>query len=576
MASSAPRAPSELLATLRQYRSAITGVVWMSVVLNVLTLAGSIYMMLVYDLILPSRSVSSLLGLLVMITVVYCFQAVFDLLRSRTLSHIGASLDVDLDGRVHRLVSAMALRGRSAAESQQPTRDIDQIRAFLASSGPTALIDLPWVIFFIAVLCFFHIWLGVTTLVGALVMVALTVLTDRKSGEPARAATMLSAQRNAATDTARRHAEEIRALGMAGRTETQWVTVNRAYLAAQQRLSDISGGYGGFARIFRMLLQSMILTVGALLVISDKASGGVIFASSILGARALAPIDQSISNWKNFIAARQSWSRLDTLLAQLPQPDEVLALPAPKTSFAAEHLTLVPPGSQRPTVVDADFTLKAGDAVSIIGPSASGKSSLARGLVGVWPAVQGKIRLDGAALDQWSPDALGRHIGYLPQNVTLLDGTVAQNIARFEEDAADDRIIAAATAAGVHDLILRLPQGYETPVGADGTSLSAGQRQRVALARALYGDPFFVVLDEPNSNLDAEGELALVEAIRGVRARGGIVIVIAHRPGVLDAVDLVLFMQDGRVRAFGPKAEVLQRLMPPRPNIVPVPTQAKA
>jgi ABC-type protease/lipase transport system fused ATPase/permease subunit len=253
-----------------------------------------------------------------------------------------------------------------------------------------------------------------------------------------------------------------------------------------------------------------------------------------------------------------------------------LALPPPETSFAAEHLTLAPPGAQRPTVIDVDFALNAGDAVSVIGPSASGKSSLARGLVGVWPAVQGKVRLDGAALDQWAPDALGRHIGYLPQNVLLIDGTIAQNIARFDEDATDESVIAAARAAGVHDLILRLPRGYATPVGSDGTSLSAGQRQRVALARALYRDPFFVVLDEPNSNLDTEGELALVEAIRGVRQRRGIVVVIAHRPGVLDAVDLLLVMQEGRVRAFGPKTEILQKIMPPRPTIVPAPTQAQA
>ena len=572
------RSRSELLSSLAPYRPALVSVVWLSAILNVLTLAGSIYMMLVYDVVLPSRSISTLLGLLLIVTVCYCFQAAFDLLRSRSLSHLGAAIETDLAPRLHGIVAASALRGRAQAESLQPIRDMDQVRAFLSSGGPSALMDLPWVFFFLAVLCFFHIWLGVTTLVGALLLIGLTVLTDMQSRAPAQAAAEFAMRRSAATEASRRHAEEIRVMGMRGRNEQSWLAVNRHYLAAQQRLAEVSTGLGGFSRIARMLLQSMVLTVGAALVIDGKASGGVIFASSILSARALAPIDQSIANWRTFVSARQSWRRLDTQLSMLPPEDAPTALPPPEHRLTVELATLVPPGAQTPTVIDASFALVAGDGVAIIGPSAAGKSTLARAITGVWPLVRGQVRLDGAALDQWAPDALGPHIGYLPQSVELMEGTVAQNIARFDPEAPDETIVAAARAAGVHDLVLRLERGYDTLVGPDGSTLSAGQRQRIALARALYGDPFLVVLDEANSNLDQEGEQALIEAIGRVRARGGIVVAIAHRPSILQAVEHVLVMQDGRVRAFGPKAEVMPRLIGPAgaPPGAPPPPIAEA
>ena len=552
---------SELMAGLASYRPALVTILWLSAILNVLTLAGSIYMMLVYDVVLPSRSISTLLGLLLIVTVCYCFQATFDLLRSRSLSHLGAAIETDLAPRIHGLVTSSSLRGRPQAESLQPIRDMDQVRAFLSSSGPSALMDLPWVFFFLAVLCFFHVWLGVTTMAGGIVLVGLTMVTDIKSRAPSQAAAELAMRRSAATEAARRHAEEIKVMGMHGRTEATWLATNRHYLGAQQRLAEVSSGLGGFSRIARMLLQSLVLTVGAALVIDGKASGGVIFASSILSARALAPIDQSIANWRTFISARQSWRRLDTQLSAVPFRSPVTALPAPRRSLSVEQVTLVPPGAPVPTVIDAAFALAAGDGVAIIGPSAAGKSSLARAITGVWPLVRGQVRLDGAALDQWEPDALGPHVGYLPQTVELMEGTVAQNIGRFDPAASDEAIVAAARAAGVHDMLLRLDKGYDTFVGPDGNALSAGQRQRIALARALYGDPFLVVLDEANSNLDGEGEQALVEAIQGVRKRGGIVVAIAHRPSILEAVEHVLLMQEGRVRAFGPKAEIMPRLI---------------
>jgi ATP-binding cassette subfamily C protein len=307
-----------------------------------------------------------------------------------------------------------------------------------------------------------------------------------------------------------------------------------------------------------------VLAVGAYLVIYQQATAGIIIAGSILSARALAPVDLAIANWRGFVGARQSWKRLTDLLTLLPAQATPMALQPPSRSLVVENAGIMPPGSEKAVVQDVSISLQAGNGLGIIGPSGSGKSSMARALVGVWRLARGRIRLDGAALDQWSPDALGQHMGYLPQDVELLAGTVAQNIGRFSEELDATAVIAAATAAGVHDLIVSLPEGYETQVGENGSALSAGQAQRVALARALYGDPFLVVLDEPNSNLDADGDEALSRAILGVRARGGIVVVIAHRPSAIAGVDLLLMMNQGRAQAFGPKEEVLARVLQQR------------
>jgi len=332
---------------------------------------------------------------------------------------------------------------------------------------------------------------------------------------------------------------------------------------SQERASDVAANLGAVSRVLRMLLQSAVLAVGAYLVIHQEASAGVIIASSILTSRALAPIELAIAHWKHFLSFRQSWSRLAKLLGQFAAGQAPMELPAPCQSLVVEAVCVTPPGVQALVVRDAAFRLEAGQALGMIGPSGSGKSSLARALVGVWQQVRGKIRLDGAALEQWPTDELGRQIGYLPQDVELFEGSVAENICRFETTPDPQAVIAAAVAADVHDLILRLPDGYETRIGEGGMALSAGQRQRVALARALYRDPFLVVLDEPNSNLDAEGEQALTKAIAGVRKRNGIVIVIAHRAAALVAVDLVMAMANGQVQAFGPKEDVLRKVLRP-------------
>ena len=422
--------------------------------------------------------------------------------------------------------------------------------------------------FYLGICFLFHVWIGVAALVGAIVLVTLTLLTETFTRRPAKVTTGLAQQRNVLAEASRRNAEALRAMGMGPQITAMWSAVNTKYLDSQQQASDVSGGFGAISKVARMTLQSAVLGVGAYLVIGQEASAGIMIASSILSARALAPVDLAIANWRNFIGFRQSWRRLQDLLAKLPPERQPMNLPAPTSSFAVEGAAVVPPGDKRLVVQDVAFRLEKGTGLGIVGPSGSGKSCLARALVGVWQPVRGIIRLDGAALDQWSASSLGRHVGYLPQDVELLAGTVAQNIARLDPQPDSGKVIAAAKAAGVHDLILGLPNGYETEIGEGGATLSAGQRQRIALARALYDEPFLVVLDEPNSNLDSEGEEALTQAILGVRVRGGIVIVIAHRPSAIAGVDQLMVMAGGRLQAFGPKEEVLGKMMR-RPRAAP-------
>lgn len=553
---------TELGAAIARYRTAFTTVAILSAALNVLLLGGSIYMMLIYDSVLPSHSMPTLFGLMAMVLVVYLFQGLFDTTRTRILSDVAAGLDRQMAARVQRAISEIRLRGaRTPGDGLTAMRDLEQIRAFLGGTGPSTLIDLPWIIFFLAILFLLHVWLGVVATAGAIVLIGLTLLTDRQTRDLIGRASQISSIRNGLAEANLRHVEVLTALGMRSRMQARWDEVNAAHLTAQNGMSRTVGLYGGAGKIFRLFLQSLILTVGAILVIDGKASGGVIFASSILSGRALAPVDGAIANWRGFAAARLGWKRLNDMLARVPaEPDTITMLPAPKRTLKVEQLAVAPPGTQRVTVSNADFTLEAGSALGIVGPSAAGKTSLGRALIGVWRPVRGSVRLDGAALDQWAPDMLGSFVGYLPQTVELMEGTVADNISRFDTEPDSAAVIAAAEAAGVHELIVQLPQGYETPVGSDGSELSAGQRQRIGLARALYRDPFLVLLDEPNSNLDAAGEAALEGAVASVRARGGIAILIAHRPAALAQCNYVLFLREGRQEAFGPRDEVLAKI----------------
>jgi ATP-binding cassette, subfamily C, type I secretion system permease/ATPase len=560
---------SELGDALRACRAAFIGVGLMSCVINVLYLTGSIFMLEVYDRVLPSRSVPTLIGLVVLAGGLYIAQGLLDLLRGRILGRIGTSLDEAINARVFDTIVRLPLVMGNRTEGLQPLRDLDNVRSFLGSQGPGAFFDLPWLPLYMAICFAFHWLLGVTALAGAIILITLTLITEFMSRSPAKEAMTLAARRNDLAAASRRNAEVLVAMGMSGRLRRRWSEANESYLAGNQRASDVAGGLGAVAKVLRMMLQSAVLAVGAYLVIFQEATGGIIIAGSILSARALAPIDLAIAHWKGFVAARQSWHRLNRLLQQMPAAGTQTLLQAPTQRLSVEAVTLAAPGDQRVIVADVTFALEAGSGVGIIGPSGSGKSSLVRALVGVWMPFRGKVRLDGAALDQWSPDVLGRYVGYLPQDVELFTGTVAQNISRFDPEANSDDIIAAAKEAGVHEMIIKMREGYDTQVGEQGAALSAGQAQRIALARALYGNPFLIVLDEPNSNLDSEGDEALTRAVRSARERGAVVVVVAHRPIGIEGVDQILVLKEGRMQAFGPKETVLAQVLQPR--VAPVP-----
>ena len=559
---------SELGEAIRACRGAFLGVALISCMVNLLYLTGSIFMLEIYDRVLPSRSVSTLVGLVVLAGGLYVAQGILDLVRARILVRIGTALDEALSGRVFGTVVRLPLVS-GGNQGLQPLRDLDNVRSFLSGMGPSALFDLPWLPVYLAICFVFHPLIGLTALVGAVILIVLTVLTEILTRIRSADAVALATHRSDVAAASRRNAEVLRAMGMSGRMTRRWMQANRKYLDGHQRTSDVVGGLGAIAKVFRMALQSAVLGVGAYLVIHQQATAGLIIAGSILSARALAPVDLAIANWKGFVAARESWHRLNRLLQSLPAEGVPTLLDAPSRRLQVESVSIVPPGDQKVVVQDVTFALEAGNGLGIIGPSGSGKSSLLRALVGVWSPARGTVRLDSAALNQWSADKLGQHIGYLPQDVELFDGTVAENICRDDPDAGADAIIAAAKQAGVHELIVGMRDGYDTQIGPQGSVLSAGQAQRIALARTLYGDPFLIVLDEPNSNLDAEGDEALTRAIRAARTRGAIVVVVAHRPVAIEGVDLLLVMKEGRVQAFGPKDTVLGQVLQRSPAHTP-------
>ncbi|RWD21046.1 type I secretion system permease/ATPase, partial [Mesorhizobium sp.] len=437
---------SELAAAMRSCRSAFAAIALFSGVLNVLMLSSSIYMLEIYDRVLPSRSVPTLIGLSLLVAILYAGQAVLDFVRGRILVRIGTALDEALGARVYASVLKLPLKLGRGGDNMQPVRDLDSVRTFMSGSGPTALFDLPWLPLYLAIIFMFHVLLGLTALVGAIVLVLLTVYAERLTRKPVTSGTQTGIVRNGLTLAGNRNAEVIAALGMGGRMAAKWEEANRDYLAEQRSVSDIAGGFGAVSKMLRMLLQSAMLGVGAWLVIEQQATAGIIITASILSGRALAPVDLVIANWKGFLTARQGWQRLNRMLAAMPADARPMALPMPARHIFMQIVSIAAPGTQRLLVHEASFALEAGHAVGIIGPSGSGKSTLVRALVGAWPLAAGRVRLDGADLDQWSQEDRGRFIGYLPQDVELFAGTVAENIARFEPDADPALVIAAARA----------------------------------------------------------------------------------------------------------------------------------
>lgn len=536
----------------------------LSGLINVLALTGSIYMLQIYDRALTSGSVPTLVALSVLAAGLYLFQGVFDTIRSQVLVRVGGRVDRKVAPMAHRVTIDMPRFGFSTAEALERGRDVDTVRGFLGSQGPVALFDLPWMPLYVAFVYLLHPYLGALTLAGAFVLTLLTLatelLTRRHAGEAQKAAVL----RNSIAHSNAQNAEVLKAMGFGSRAVERFRRANAEHLKVQTRTSDISGTFGALSRVLRMLLQSAILGLGAYLTISGELTAGAIIAASVASARALAPVDLAIANWKNVVSARAAWRRLKETAAALDKAKQPMDLPVPSGSLRVEKVTVAAPGSGRVLLADVDFQLEAGQALGVIGPSGGGKTTLVRALTGVWPVLRGSVRLDEAELTQWREDVIGQLIGYLPQEVALLDGTIEQNISRFARESDPRAIVKAARAAGIHEMIVRMPDGYHTEIGPQGATLSAGQRQRIGLARALYGDPFLIVMDEPNSNLDAEGEAALTEAIKSVQARRGIVVVVAHRPSALAAVDLVAIVQNGKMVAFGPKATILQTQPKPR------------
>lgn len=549
----------------RKYGQQLTGrfrkVFWflfsMSGIINILALTGSFYMLQVYDRALTSGSLPTLVSLSLIAIGLYLAQGIFDVLRSQILVRVGAQLDRMMAPLAHRLAIDMPRFGFSTAEALERGRDVDTVRSFLGSQGPVALFDLPWMPIFLIFVYMLHPYLGALTFGGAFVLTILAIVAEVMTRRWSTATQQAVIARNASADSNARNAEILKAMGFANRAVARFNKLNEEHLELQTRTNDISGTFGAVSRVLRMILQSAVLGLGAWLTIQGEISAGAIIAASIASARALAPIDLAIGNWKGVVAARTAFDRLKETIVALIGETPPMPLPAPTSSLKVENIMVAAPGTGRVLISEVSFELKAGQALGIIGPSGGGKTTLGRALTSIWPMLRGSIRLDEAELAHWDDEALGRFIGYLPQEVALLDATIEENISRLQAGVDPSLVIQAARAAGVHEMILRMPDGYQTQLGPQGASLSGGQRQRIGLARALFGNPFVVVLDEPNSNLDGEGEKALTAAIEGIRARGGIAIVIAHRPSALAAVDVVAVVQNGRMTAFGPKDEII-------------------
>jgi PrtD family type I secretion system ABC transporter len=545
---------------IRVCRWAVIGIFVVSAALNLLMLTGPLFMLQVYDRVLASGSVPTLLVLGGIALALYALSGTLDILRSRALLRISMRVYARLSHPALRANIQMPIIAGQKAAGVHPGRDLDAVRRFLGSPGPGAIFDLPFMPFYFLIVYLFHPWLGLLSIAGGGLIFALVVANEFSARGPARELAGRSAVQAKLVDGARRNAEVITAMGMLGRVGAAYQEKLEAYAHAQQVSSDRGNFYSCVIKPLRLVLQSAMLALGAYVAILQEITPGVMIASSIIMARALAPIEQAVSHWPSFIAARQAAQRLTDTLKQCPADGGAEGLPLPQRELRVADMATSAPGEPVVLLQNVAFDLVAGDGLGIIGPSGSGKTSLVRALVGVWPVLRGSIRLDGSTLDQWCEADRGCFIGYLPQDVELFEGTVAENIARFRKDAELAEVVAAANLAGVHRLIASLPDGYNTMVGEGGARLSAGQRQRIGLARALFGNPFLVVLDEPNSNLDTEGEKALTDALLELRRKGSIVVVVAHRKSALAAINKVLLVQSGQQKDFGARDQVMNKL----------------
>jgi ATP-binding cassette subfamily C protein len=552
---------------VRATRPAFGFVILLSFFINILAFVAPIYMMQVYDRVITSRNMTTLALLTLVALALLISYALLEMARSRTLVRSGILFDKTASDTVFDTVQRSSVVSPGGG-ANQGLRDLDQVREFLTGNGLIALCDAPWVPIFILGCFMLHPWYGFIAIGGAVILFGFALLNDVLTRRHLRegAKSMIGANNYASATL--RNAEVTRAMGMLGAVRKRWRKQHEEVLGWQAVASDRSGSVMAITKFFRMALQIAILGTGAYLVVHHSLSAGSMIAASIMMSRALSPVEQSVGNWRGLVSSRQAYERLNNLLRLVPSENKRMSLPAPKGELAVEQLFAAPPGVQKPIVRNMSFKVPAGSTVGVLGHSGAGKSTLARVLVGVWPYSEGAVRLDGTEMPHWNSDELGRHIGYLPQDVELFSGTIAENISRFEDQTDHEKVIAAAAMAGVHDLIQNLPEGYNTEIGEGGRSLSGGQRQRIGLARALYGSPPLIVLDEPNSNLDTLGEAALVEAVKRLHEAGKTVILITHKANILSSVDRLLVVNEGAVQMYGPREEVMARLANPR--VVPL------
>jgi ATP-binding cassette subfamily C protein len=558
---------AELDAAMGEQRGLLTLTILFSIFVNLLMLTGPLYMLQVYDRVLGSRSEATLVALSGLVAFLFVAMGLLDHARGRILARIGARIQDRLDARVFSAALRRLMLAPEDPLALAAQRDVEAIQRFWASPVLVALIDIPWTPLFLAAIFVFHPVLGYLSIAGGAAIVAIAVLNQTRTKGPITRTTAASLHADRMSELLKSEAETIRALGMSAAAFDRWQNARSTSLAEGISAADTGGTYATLSRTFRLFLQSAMLGLGAWLVLQGELSAGAMIAGSILMGRALSPIEQAVGQWATLTRARDARLRLSELLTRTPPEPSRIALPRPRARLEVANLTVAAPGESLPLLRSVSFALSPGQALGVIGPSGAGKSTLARALIGVWRPGAGTIRLDGATLDQYDPDVLGSYIGYLPQRVALFDGTIAENIARLgPPDAA--AVVDAAKAAAAHDMILRLPQGYDTRLAALGGRLSGGQIQRIGLARALYGKPVLLVLDEPNSNLDNDGSQALNLAIRAHKAAGGAALIMAHRPAAIQECDLLLVLEEGARRAFGPRDQVLRDMVSNHTDIV--------
>lgn len=529
-----------------------------SIFVNILMLVPPLYMLQLYDRVVTSRSNDTLIMITALLILLIITMALLEIVRSKVLMKIANKLDAQLSGRVFDTLFDLANK-RPGTASSLPMSDLTSIKQFLTGNGVFAFFDTPWLPVYVAILYLFHPYYAYFAIFAALVLLSFAILNEYFTKEKLSESNSLSRDSNLFVDANLRNAEVINAMGMKKNIQKMWQDKYFKFLHAQQDASAKAGVWANISKSSRMLFQSLMLGLGGYLAINDQVTAGMMIAGSIMLGRALAPLDLMINTWKQFSAARSSYARLNKLLNEFPEGKEYMELPAPTGELLLEDVVVIPPNAEKPSVSGISMLVNKGDVLGLIGPSAAGKSSLARAILGIWPLAAGTVRLDKADIHQWDKTLLGGYIGYLPQDVELFHGSVSQNIARFAEVDAG-KVVEAAKKAGVHEMILRLPEGYDTIIGLGGASLSGGQRQRVGFARAIYDNPVLVVLDEPNSNLDDQGEAALVQAINQLKELQTTVILITHRPAILQVTNKVAVMKDGKLEAYGPTNEILGQM----------------